>query len=360
MCIVFNGTYYLADRSNAGVHVILLSNDTQTKLITGFHTGLINGTASSTISGPNGLVVLPDRNELYVGDGDGSVKVISLLTNTIIANISTGFHTRADEMAYDPTAKIVVVTNPSETLITASIINVTSRTILGNISFPGAIALEQPAFNPSDGKFYLSVPSSKTYPSGALAVLNATALSIAKFIPVPSCLNAGIAFGTPNHVFLGCTQMQLKTFGFAASYIMDVTTGSIVANISGVSGSDQVTYSSSTGWYYAAAFQDMFANGTARPSLAVVAGNGTLLQMIGTDDTVAHSVAVDAGTGTLVVPVKGKGIQVYKLIASGAGSGLSATGTSSSGSSTATSGGKELAINALALLVAGIVWAVLL
>lgn len=200
--------------------------------------------------------MLPDRNKPYVRDGDGSVRVISLLTNTIIAPISTGFHTRADEMAYDPTNKIVVVTNPSENLITASIINVTSRTILGNISFPSAIALEQPAFNPSDGKFYLSVKSSKTSPSGALAVLNITYLSIAKFIPVPSCLNAVIAFEPPNKVFLGCSQMQLKTFGLAASYIMDVTMDSIVANISGVSGSNQVVYSTSASWFYAAVFQE--------------------------------------------------------------------------------------------------------
>jgi hypothetical protein len=67
---VFNGAYYLADRSNACVHVISLPNCTQNKIISGFHTGGVNGSASSDLSRPNGLVVLPNRNELYVRDRD--------------------------------------------------------------------------------------------------------------------------------------------------------------------------------------------------------------------------------------------------------------------------------------------------
>jgi hypothetical protein len=362
--IVHNGTYYLADRTSGGIHVISLSNYTQTQFITGFHTGLVNGTYSSPISGPNGLTILADRNELYVGDGDGSVKVIDLFTNTIVANISTGFRTRADEFAYDPVKKIAVVTNPSEPNITASVINATSRAIMSNVSFPNAVALEQPAWNPSDGLFYLSSPFSKAYPTGSLAILNLTSMTIARSIKVPACLNAGIVFGTANHIFVGCSQTQVQNFGFAASYIMDVTTGSVVANISGVSGCDQVTYSSSTGWYYAAAFQDVLANGTANPLLAVMASNGTLLQTIPTDDTVAHSVAVDKVTGSLVIPVKGKGIQVYKLSSSSTTGGGSAGGPSTPASTpasvSATSGAMRIAINTVILLSASILWAVLL
>jgi hypothetical protein len=79
--------------------------------------------------------------------------------------------------------------------------------------------------------------------------------------------HAGIAFGSPNRLFLECSQTQLTTFGFAASYITDVATGSIIANTSDVSSSDQVTCSTSTGWFYSAAFQEMFATGTANPNL---------------------------------------------------------------------------------------------
>jgi hypothetical protein len=77
----------------------------------------------------------------------------------------------------------------------------------------------------------------------------------------------GTAFEPPNHLFLGCSQTQLTTFGFAASYITDVATGSIIANASDVSSSDQVTCYTSTGWFYAAVFQEMFATGTVNPNL---------------------------------------------------------------------------------------------
>lgn len=133
------GTYYLAGHSNTGDHVIPFSNDTQSKLITSLYTSFINSTVSSLTSGPNGLVTLPDRNELYAGDGDASVKAISLLTNIIIANTQS------------------------------------------------------------------------------------------------------TAFEPPNHLFLGCSQTQLTTFGFATSYITDVATGSIIANTNAVSSSDQAT-----------------------------------------------------------------------------------------------------------------------
>lgn len=51
----------------------------------------------------------------------------------------------------------------------------------------------------------------------------------------------------------------------------------------------------------------------------------------------------------LIVPVKGEGIRVYKL-----------SGMVSSGSATAMSGRRELAIDTLALLMVGNVWAALL
>ncbi len=70
-------------------------------------------------------------------------------------------------------------------------------------------------------------------------------------------------------------------------------------------------------------------NGTAIPLLAVIAGNGMLVQMFATDNSVAHSVAVDKDSGTLVVPVKWSGVRVYKM-------GLS----SSTANRTATSSGR--------------------
>lgn len=334
---IYNGTYYLSDRSNKGVHVISLANETQTGFIGGFVTGLVNGTLSPSISGPDGIVILANRNEMYIGDGDGTVKVINLFTNTIIANISTGSKKRADEFAYNPSTQTVVVTNANESPPIVNIINATSHAVIGNISFPGASGLEQPAFNTGDSQFYISVPETTGAPGGAIQQINVIkgSLSIAKTLPIPSCTPAGIVFGPANQVFIGCSGSQVSSFGYSASYIMDVTTGSIIANISGISGSDQVTYSAKTGFYYASAYLNT-VNGVPTPILAVIAANGTVLQKIVTDNITAHAVSVDPSTGNMVVPVKAKGIQIYSL-SNGSTTTSSGTPTSSAPASTSKS-----------------------
>ena len=311
---IYNGTYYFSDRTNKGVHVVSLATNTQTALIGGFITGFVNGTLLNTISGPNGIVILANRNEMYVGDGNGTVRVINLFTNTIVANISTGATTRADEFGYDPSTQTVVVANGDESTPFVSILNTTTHSVIANISFPGADGLEQPAFNPGDSQFYLSVPETTGAPGGALQVINVNkdSLAITKTLPIPSCAPAGIAFGPANDVFIACSGDQVPNFGYSASYIMDWTTGSIVANISGLTGSDQVTYSEKTGYYYASAYKNT-VNGVPTPILAVIAANGTVLQKIATDNITAHAVSVDPSTGNMVVPVKAKGILIYSL-----------------------------------------------
>jgi DNA-binding beta-propeller fold protein YncE len=338
---IYNGTYYLSDRTNKGVHIISLANKTQIAFIGGFVTGLVNGTLSSAISGPDGIVILANRNEMYVGDGDGTVRVINLFTNTIVANISTGSKKRADEFAYNPSTQTVVVTNANESPPLVSILNATSRAVIGNISFSGAGGLEQPAFNPGDAQFYLSVPDTTGAPGGAIQQIDVVkgSLSITKTLPIPSCVPAGIVFGPSNQVFIGCSGSQVSTFGYAASYIMDVTTGSIVANVSGITGSDQVTYSAKTGYYYASAYLNT-VNGVPTPILAVIAANGTVLQKIATDNVTAHAVSVDPSTGNMVVPIKAKGVQIYSLSGASTTSG-SGTPTSSTPASTSKTSGAQ-------------------
>ena len=330
---IYNGTYYLSDRTNKGVHVVSLANETQIGFIGGFVTGLTNGTLTSAISGPDGVVVLANRNEMYIGDGDGTVKVIDLFTNTVVAKMTTGSKKRADEFAYNPLTQTVVVTNANESPPVANVLNATSQTVLGNISFSGASGLEQPAFNPVDSQFYVSVPETDGAPGGAIQRLNVNkaSFSIAKTLPIPGCAPAGIAFGPSNQVFIGCSGSQVATFGYAASYIMNVSTGAIIANISGITGSDQVTYSSKTGYYYASAYLNT-VNGVPAPILAVISTNGTVVQKIATDNVTAHAVSVDQNTGTMVVPVKAKGILVYSLSnASSTNGGATASAVSTSG-----------------------------
>ena len=315
--------------------MVSLKNNTQTGLITGFVTGLVNGTLSSSISGPNGMIALANRNELWVGDGNGVVKVINLFNSSIVATINTTSVKRADEFGYDPTNGIVVATNPSEKVPFVSVMSATNRTLLGKIMFPNVTELEQPAFNPADGLFYISVPSSGANPGGSLCTLNIANMSIAKTIPLPDCVPAGIVFGQKNQLFVGCSQGQITDYGYAASYIIDVSTGKVMANISGLAGVDQVTYDSAANLFYASAYQNLANGSTPMPQLGVVnASSGMEVQAVVTDNVTAHSVAVDSNSGVMIVPIKSKGIVLYNLKSGVMGSGNISTGSSSSGSAT--------------------------
>ena len=349
--VIYNGTYYLSDRSNAGVQVITLANDTQATIIGGFTTTIVNDTLVKSKSGPSGLILLPDRNELYAGDDHGVVKVIDLFSNKVIANISTGSIMRADEFAYDPTTSTVVVANPDEDTPYVSIINSTTQTVLGKVLFPNATGLEQPAFNPTDSKFYIAVDSTPTDPGGSIAILDLSDPSnftISSAIPIPQCIPGGIAFGAKNQLFVSCSGSQFSTFGFEASYIMDVTTGAIKANISGVSGVDQVVYSAVTTYFYASAYQDEASNGSPAPFMFIIAANGTIVQKITTDNVTAHAVAVDDGTGAMVVPIQSKGVLVYDLKAGTSSANASSTTTGSAATASATSGVQKLVGNMVA------------
>ncbi|KAF7172823.1 hypothetical protein CNMCM5623_004952 [Aspergillus felis] len=316
--VVYNGTYYLADRTNKAVHVIDLASSKETTAITGFK-GLVmtNNKSDSSVSGPDGLVVLPNRNELYVGDGDGSVKVVNLMNHTIVASIDTGSQKRADEFAYDPTTQTIVVTNPNDKPPFVTIISAKNRNVTGKIVFNNADGLEQPAFNSVNGRFYVSVPSTDANPGGEIAELDVAAMNITKVIPVTECVPAGIVFGPNQNLFVGCSQDQILTYGVAYSLVLDISNGKVIGNISGVAGIDQVAYDPSVLLYYASAYQNLAGankSGSPMPQLAIVdAKTNTLLQTLKTDNVTAHSVAVDPVTNQVVVPLSKAGIEVYTL-----------------------------------------------
>jgi hypothetical protein len=85
---------YLADRGSGpglgGIDVVDTSTNTflysipTTKGEIGFVGNIGRGK-----SGPNGVVFIPQLNQLYVGDGDSTVKVVDLAAKAIVAIIPT-------------------------------------------------------------------------------------------------------------------------------------------------------------------------------------------------------------------------------------------------------------------------------
>jgi len=291
-------TYYLADRTNKGVDLFDASSNTFETRLTG---GFVGNTGNPDTSGPNGLVVVHDRDELWVGDGMSRVKVFDLRTNSWVATIHTGTNvTRADEIAYDQKDKLILVANDADTPPFASLIDTQTRTVVAKITFDDATAgLEQPVWDPATHLFYMSVPEAVAAPGGAVAVIDPLTRSRVGLFPVKNCGPAGLALGPKQQLLLGCGDQT-------AVQVMDARTGDVVATISQVSGADEVWYNPGDKHYYVAA-----RDNPSGPVLGVIdAMTNTWIQNVPTGRN-AHSVAANPINDEIFVPLRGMGIGVY-------------------------------------------------
>ena len=291
-------TYYLADRSNAGVDVINTKDRTFVKRIGGF----VGFRGKNNVSGPDGLVLVPDRGELWVGDGDSTVKVVDLQSGTIVATIATGGGKRADELDYDPTHHIILITNPDDDPPFVTFISTTTRTVLGKIPFPDATdGVEQPVWESQTQRFYQAIPETKANPGGTIAVIDPVAMKVTQEIPLTLCFPHGLAVGPNQEMVVGCSKEK-----DARSIIVNVRTGVVTATLTEVGGSDQVWYSPGDHRYYLAARAN--AGG---PVLGVIdALTHRWIENIPTTKD-AHSVAVDPATNHVFVPLTNQGVGVY-------------------------------------------------
>ena len=290
---------YLADRGNAGVEVIDTATGSFIRRIAGFA-----GDADHDHSGPNGVVLVPERNELWAGDGDSSVKVVNLSDDSV-ASVSTGGNARADELSYDPDDQLVLVVNNAEasddgvnahfaTLISTA----DGHEVVAKIPFPQASAgLEQSIWDSASGRFYLAVPELDGDPSrGAVAVIDPHAASVVATFAVSECEPAGLALGPDNHLLLGCSGDAIEA-GFAAkSVIMDLRDGSIVSEVAEIGGSDEVWFNPGDMSYYLAARDD-----PRGPALGVIDAISNTFRSRTPTSVDAKSVAVDAVSNRVFV-----------------------------------------------------------
>jgi DNA-binding beta-propeller fold protein YncE len=289
-------TYYLADRSNKGVDIF----DASRNAFEGRVTGFVGFTGNNDTSGPNGIVVVHDRDEVWAGDGNSTVKVIDLRTDSVVKTISTGGTARADEIAYDQKDKLILVANDADTPPFATLIDTQSRAVVARISFDDATAgLEQPVWDPATHLFYLSVPETAADPGGAVAVIDPRSRSRVALFPVQKCGPTGLALGPKQHLLLGCGDPT-------AVQVMDARSGAIVATITEVSGADEVWYNPGDKHYYVAA-----RNNPSGPVLGVIdATTDAWIQNVPTAPN-AHSVAANPINDEIFVPLRGMGIGVY-------------------------------------------------
>jgi len=308
------GKYYFADRGptatayggcHGRVDVIDAKNDTLLDPICGFV-----GNVGGGISGPNGILVLHThgRSELWVGDGNSTVKVVDLDAQAIADTISTGGTKRADELAYDSKNHIIVVANDADDPAFLTFISQETHAVLGKLAFDGVSApkatdgLEQPVFDKSTGKFYQAVPETPENEGGEIDVIDPVGRVVTDRFPLEACNPHGLTVGPRNHnhghnLLVGCSK---RTPTSAVSIVMDDTNGDIVATITQVGGSDEVWFNKGDNRYYLAASNcGSFCNG---PVLGVIdAETNEWIENVPTA-TGAHSVAVNPRNNHVFVP----------------------------------------------------------
>ena len=244
-------------------------------------------TPGCSISGPNGVVAIPQLNQLYVGDGDSTVKVVDLSAKAIVAVIPTGGKCRADEIGYDPLDHIVMIANPNDVPPFVTFISTDTQQVVGTYVYQGRVGgLEQPVWNRLTKRFYITVPATATS-MGSIDVFNPVTMRLEQSIPTAACSPAGLAVTSNQHMLTSC------------GAVVDARTGDSLATITGVSG-DEIWYNPGDNRIY---------YGATNNAVGVV--DGDTFQIVGTIPVNGRNVAVDSETGNVFVPVTGQGILVF-------------------------------------------------
>ena len=337
-------TYYLADRTNAGVDAVNTNTDTFGGVIgagqfvgaTPTVTAAQTKACGTSVAGPNGVLSLTvgGVNQVWASDGVtasspvSTVKVFTLSSGTagtLAATIPTGVSTfgtsgtcRADEMAYDPRDRLFIVANPADSPPYVSLITVNANpnkdAVVAQIKFPTATGgIEQSVFDPQTDLFYVNIPGVE------LAVINPNTLALATTYAQPNCTSSGLTLDPRTQQLL--VSCSINPLG---SMLMDARNGNVTARFPQISGADEIWYDPGTDAYYLGANRmtsDGNTDGYPTPAIGVISGGGrgrgngaSWLENVptGATTTNTHSVAVDPNNGQVLVPVAGYGITVME------------------------------------------------
>jgi len=314
--------YYLADRSNSAVDIV----DAKTNKFLGqlaATPAFAGASPPATSPGPNGVVT--GGHCLFVTDAPS--RVVSFDTThfppTQVSDVQTATPTanRADELAYDPQDKLLLVINNADTPPFGTFITVnpascalTQPTAANKITFDAAHGVnaqggaEQPVWVPETGTFFLSIPQiGATVSHGGVVRIapNATSVAASDVFGVDFCGPAGLAVGPFPDLLIGCN----KVFDTAGNVwdpngavpaapkdvILDIKTGK-TTDVPGVGAGDEVWHNAGDNNYYATG-----SGSPLRPLPAATAKGATPLGVIDAEDeTLVQLVPtynVPAGTG---------------------------------------------------------------
>ncbi len=332
------GLYFLADRTNKTIDQVITSTNAISQLAKGSFVGVQPGTNTS---GPNGVITANDHTEVWAADGvlcgacgpkdpvtqTSRIQVIDLKTGKVTHTIDNGGNRRADELCEDPQHHLVLVANDDDSDLFLTFISTESYEVVGKIRLDGTDrdaqnvkatnGIEQCQWSPRTGKFYLAIPEvsgdgvNPNQEPGAVLEINPASMKVQKVFPIDfgfvaatkttpatgDCLGPqGLAIGPQREILLGCSNSG------QGSVIINELDGSLIRNLPGLNGNDEVWYNPGDNHYFLAGSNHPAALGG--PILGVVdqsADNGNE-DTSATSAAGSHSVAADPVKNQVYVP----------------------------------------------------------
>jgi hypothetical protein len=348
-------TYVLAVSATAGAGTGSSSNpriivvDTTTNKVTNEYNAKPTFTGACSppggrddFSGPNGVILIEGTikgkkvdGDIWAADGPvyspscafpgnpsgtpgvltkpSSIRVLDLKTGKTKATLSTGGQARADELCFNPAANVVLVANddPLDNFITFW--DEDSYAFLGKITFvnftlPGsggtitANGIEQCAYDPRDGQFYLNIPMTNGKGPGYTLRISPVTFSVTAALQIPTSTGCagpqGLAVGPSTQLGLGCggTNSLIVSDTFPSGATSTAAGSLLIATVTGQGGTDEAWFNPGTNHYY-------FARSTPA-ALGVEdgvppSGDGAISTASG-----SHSVAADSVTNQVYVPIR--------------------------------------------------------
>jgi hypothetical protein len=305
--------YYLADRGNPtgtpvvppGIDVIDLRHDKFLYSIPLPVAG--NGVVEIRTSNRDDDDEVGGRAELWVGSNDSAVRVIELdHPFSTPFTISTGGKMRADELAYDPLDRIILIANDRDPIPFMTFISAQTRNVLGTLAYPQVVfggsghGLEQTVWDGVTRRFYLSVPATVSNPHGEVDEINPLTMKVMRIFPT-TCGPAGLALIPRQRLMTSCGD------------VIGIHQGSVLTTVPGVA-ADEI-------WFNPGDERVYFATGIIMSAVDAesytVIANVTVGQLFTPPPTppppnqTTHSVAADSENNHIAIPVGHVGVKVY-------------------------------------------------
>lgn len=259
---------FLADGTAHGVDVIDVSGPSP-RLV---------GTVALPAA-PNGLAFAPDKQRLYAGMDGGKVAVVDTGASAphdmpVIATVTVDPKT-ADLVDYSPqTENVYVGTASSNTVV---VVDTASNKVLQTFDLKSAV--EQPRYDPADGKLYVAVPG-----DDAIVQLDPASGAVTRKYYQKNCRPTGLAINPTRQIALAACR--------SSTIVFNLSTG--LNEISrAVPGGDLVNYDPTV---------DRFTVGSAHglhdSAVGVLYGNAKPMGVVQASQN-AHGAVFDDSTGAV-------------------------------------------------------------